>query len=141
MLSSLLALSLVLGDTAQADPPPEPTRTMVKAIARAHRCEADTTAAEYIREERVAGFVASGWVVTGCGGEPFMMAMLNNGLRWLPSVDDLTLRRKAPFDLTCDAEDVTYAYIDYVTRGVVGCGRQLTYVYVDRQWIANVAAN
>jgi hypothetical protein len=57
-------------------------------------------------------------------------------------VDEEQLRARAAFDMQCRQEDLRVIYIDDRTRGVRGCGKQLTYVCAgpneaDCTWVLN----
>jgi hypothetical protein len=56
-----------------------------------------------------------------------------------------SLERRAGFDLSCPAGDLSYAPLGvrppYSSVGVSGCGKRVTYVYLDHssqgQWVLN----
>jgi hypothetical protein len=48
------------------------------------------------------------------------------------------LRTRAAFDMNCDAQALQIVKIDSRTRGVVGCGKRMTYVETTgRMWVLN----
>ena len=131
-----LVLMLALALPTAPEEPVDPAPKMVKKVVEQFDCDADTTTLDFLRTERVVGWEFSGWQVNGCG-EPFSVAMGFRRGVWTFGASDRALRKRAPFDLSCDADQVTYTYIDYQTRGVRGCERQLTYLFHDGKWIAN----
>ena len=141
----MLPLLLLLSGVAQAeDPPPDAPSgvglpaSQQKKLFKQWGCDADTTTVALVGSEPVSGFEVTGWLVTGCG-EPFVQTMNERRGQWTFGPDDRELRKRAPFDLSCGAADVTYTWISSTTRGASGCGQQLTYIRIDQKWVANVA--
>lgn len=113
----------------------EPPKKMMKKVTKYAQCDKDTTRAEFISEEPAQH--VTHWSFTGCG-DPFMLSWTDHGgwRFW----EDRPLRKKAPFDLDCEAESLEYTLIDATTRGVEGCGRRASYVLSSAGWVANVTA-
>ena len=131
LLFSLLAASPSYADDI------EPPKKMMKKVGKREGCPRDTMAAEYLDSETTNRIEYTSWRITGCGDE-FMLTWATSMGMWL-YYDDRDLRKKAPFDLDCDAGELTYTLIDPRNRGVEGCERRATYVYTDSGWVANVA--
>ena len=146
MLNSLV-FSLVLavanannvsGAAVQPDPVVLPAKQQ-KKLYKEWKCEEESTRVEFLSAETIGGFEVTGWLVSGCD-EEFIQVMNERRGSWSYGHNDRDLRRRAPFDLSCEPSDVVYTYIDSTTRGATGCGAQLTYVRIDRKWIANVSS-
>lgn len=76
-------------------------------------------------------------LLSGCGGPPY---------RPTPTSDEFyggfrgsmeTLEKRAPFDLKCAADQLTYKKLGDHTVGVIGCGQQASYQHIPREdrWV------
>ena len=112
----------------------EPHPKLLKAIAKQFSCEADQVSASFLDVEQINGRDVESWTIEGCG-EPFMASTYGKSSIYR---NDRALRKKAPLELSCEASEVTYRFIDVDNRIAEGCGTQITYLYANRKWIANV---
>ena len=71
--------------------------------------------------------------VQGCGKE-VVFGHVQDSTSWYPDFD---VRKKAPFELSCDAAQLTYVLIDERNRGVEGCGKKAMYVIGPNGWLMN----
>jgi len=90
------------------------------------------------RKSAVAALVALGFgALVGCGGPPY---------RPTPTSDEFyggfrssmeTLEKRAPFDLKCPADKLTYKKLGDFTVGVSGCDQQVSYQHIpkDGRWV------
>ena len=113
----------------------EPDKKALKFFEKAHMCTGEP-AFEHIDTTTKLGTITS-WRVTGCEEGTFIASYAEwRSVRSLTT--DQTIRKKAPFDLDCDAASLEWTFIDSETRGVSGCGRRLSYVLANGQWHASV---
>lgn len=118
-----------------------PPKSMYPNLAKPSGCDPKTMTAEYVSYEELNSYKWKVWTITGCG-EPFIASYTTWAGGW-KAVDDRALRKKAPFDLSCEAGQLAWTFIDTYNRGVSGCGQKVTYVYVPQtqMWVANLASS
>ena len=75
--------------------------------------------------------------IQGCGKE-VVWGHLHGSPSWYPDFD---VRKKAPFELSCDASQLTYVLIDERNRGVEGCGKKAMYVIGPNGWLMNSSSS
>jgi hypothetical protein len=96
------------------------------------------TLGHYVREQAARDFVCpkdrvqttsdDGWVFTarGCGRQAIYLG---------PAAASPITR--ASYDLSCAPEQLSMVYLGNYAVGVEGCGKKITYAYVDGAWIGN----
>lgn len=140
MVRVLLMSLLMTSVTAHAQSE-EPSRRVIRKVARTYACDRDAVNLTHLLTERIGRRDVIGWTVTGCGDT---FAVATSRYRGITQVlaSDAPVRTRAPVDLECGADGVTYRYVDHTTRAARGCGRQVTYVVgPDWQWVADLASS
>ncbi len=151
---ALFATSSVAG----ADKPTKEEKAEAKKLAA--KAKADGLLAEALSQEygcelakvvltpfpeangTVSDLAFYGYQVDVCGSPLFVASMDWFGLKKL---DDGSVRKRAPLEMSCPAGDLTWHFIDAKTRIVDGCGKRVTYVYTGDvlnagTWSANLTS-
>ena len=143
---TLLVVALAYAPAAAAKSPVDesgsPSKSTLKRIKQIYGCDADASHFETIDSSVSKATVTvetATWKVDLCGTEQFLTVSYG-GKVWR-FWTDAALRKKAPFDLDCDAKAITYTFIDATNVGVEGCGKRVTYIGTTSGWVANVKSD
>jgi hypothetical protein len=135
----ILLLSLSIAMAADSPDAFAPPKKMMKDITNNTGCEADAIQATQIDRYVRNKIPVTSFTIEGCPQSPFILTYWVKGGNW-QWYTDVDLRKKAPFDLNCAADQLSYTFIDDKNRGVEGCERRATYVLTGAGWVANVTS-
>lgn len=144
-LTTTLTLFMALAAPARAGVDETPTAQALKLFQTRYKCDPSAATFKFVASEEATAAMGgkvffTSWDVTGCGETGTYTWMSGkNGETWF---DDLGLRKKASFELGCDAAQISYTYLDKYNRGATGCGGRISYVLLSiGNWAANTASN
>jgi hypothetical protein len=143
MTGFALLMSVLLASTTAEAAEGEIPKAALKMAKKWGGCRGKETVFSLIRNEQDGKAAVTFFSVENCNGKSFMA---HYSKMWVGTSlhqsygDDQDLRKRAPFDLNCPAEQVTYTLISQTMRGVEGCEQRMTYVATDSGWVANVSA-
>ncbi len=139
-LPMLVLLLAVASREAMAGDPQPATGAVAKKYAKMLDCAVVSATPIPGSYRRIGNVNLIDYEVKGCG--QFLIADAYIALGVVFAFDDRTVRRRAPIETNCPADQVKIDYLDAKTRIVTGCGSRVTYLYTGEpdypgSWTAN----
>ena len=138
-LLPLVCVFMLAGPSTSDGQESAPPKKMIKYLEKTLKCDWEKMQWNHLGSDLIHPITYTTWALTGCGDEFYATWWTASG-GYRGIMDDKSLRKKAPFDLGCEKDKITYTYIDYATEGVEGCGKRATYMQSSAGWVANVTS-
>lgn len=142
LLSLFLPFALLqLSTPAYAASPSRVGKSLAKRYARRLGCDKSdvNVTAEPVPPLRTPPVTFHTFSIDACGQQ--LAASATIWIGFMTAWDDMTVRKRAPLEMDCSAEEIEFHVIDAKTRLAKGCGIQATYVFAGYDetgsWVAN----